>query len=63
MSYRNLDLGNGTVLKYSIGRTHVKIHGMEAIEKSKIGTPIVEAGEITDYQVTPFMIRSYLNGQ
>lgn len=39
MTYRKIEV-NGKVYEYTVGKTHVKIKGMQAITKDKIGNLI-----------------------
>lgn len=55
MAYRKIDV-DGSTYEYSIGRTHVKIRGFNAVLKEKIGEPVDE----DTYAVRPGHIAKYI---
>lgn len=56
MSYRKINV-NGEIYKYVIGKTHLKIHGRQAVPLSEVGA---ELGK--KIIITPRMIKDYILG-
>lgn len=60
MTYRNIEVGDKEY-QYTISTTHVKIRGMEAVLKERIGSPRYdECGSLEGYTVTPNQVRQYI---
>lgn len=60
MSYRNISI-NGKAYRYSVGRTHVKIRGVDyskLLTKAEVGQPFGR----DEYVVTPQNIRNIVLG-
>lgn len=55
MSYRNIDV-DGVQHKYTVGETHVKVKGMQAAPKEKVGHVIDEF----TVEVHPAHVRDFI---
>ena len=63
MAYRNITV-EGKDYQYVVGKTHVKVRGLEAVEKSGIGDEYVkDCGCCSEWRVKPAHIKEFIQAQ